>query len=254
MPLARRRSVSVRVPRASSRASAHYPRPVATPRPGTRAHTLAIVCALAQEQGPLPWVRRHDPVSELVTTLLSHSTTDANQERAFRTLRERLPSWEAVRAAPLAEVEDAVRVAGLAGQKAPRIRAALDAIADDPRGADLEWLGAVPLDEAMAFLTALEGVGPKTAACVMCFAFGAHIVPADTHVHRIALRTRIVPSRATAAAAQERLTRWTPPGEAFATHMRLIAHGRTVCLARTPRCGGCALLALCPTGRRVHPT
>lgn len=224
---------------------------MAAPRPGTRAHTRAIVAALAADQGPLPYMRRHDPVSELVTTLLSHSTTDVNQERAFRTLRERFPTWDDVRAAPVSDVEDAVRVAGLANQKAPRVQAALDAIADDPRGDDLEWLGAIPLAEAMGFLTALDGVGPKTAACVMCFCFDAHVVPADTHVHRIALRTHVVPPRATAATAQDRLSAWTPPGVAFATHMRLIAHGRTVCVARGPRCGGCALLGLCPTGRRA---
>ena len=187
-------------------------------------------------------------MSELVTTLLSHSTTDLNQERAFRTLRERFPTWDEVRAAPTAEVEDAVRVAGLANQKAPRIQAVLDLIADDPRGADLEWLGTIPLDEAMAFLTSLNGVGPKTAACVMCFCFDAHVVPADTHVHRIALRTGVVPPRASAVAAQERLSRWTPPGLAFATHMRLIAHGRTVCIARAPRCGQCVLLDVCRFG------
>lgn len=210
-----------------------------------------MVRALAGEYGPRPWARRHDPVSELVTTLLSHSTTDANQERAFRTLRERFPTWDAVRAAPVAAVEDAVRVAGLANQKAPRVQAALEAIAADGRGEDLEWLGGLPLDDAMTFLTGLEGVGPKTAACVMCFSFGAHVVPADTHVHRIARRTRIVPDRATATQAQERLTRWTPPGEAFATHMRLIAHGRGVCTARAPRCDGCVLQPLCPTARRA---
>lgn len=221
------------------------------PRPGTRAHTQAIVRRLAEEYGPLPYARRHPPVDELVTTLLSHSTTDVNQERAFRSLRERFPTWEDVRRAPVAAVEDAVRVAGLANQKAPRIQAALDRIADDPRGSDLEWLGDVPLGEAMAHLTSMPGVGPKTAACVMCFSFGAHVVPADTHVHRIALRTHIVPPRASAAAAQARLTAWTPPGQAFATHMRLIAHGRTVCLARSPRCGSCALLDLCPSGRRA---
>ncbi len=223
---------------------------MASPRPGTRAHVRAIVERLAGEYGPLPYARRHDPVSELVTTLLSHSTTDANQERAFRTLRARFPRWDDVRRAPVAEVEEAVRVAGLANQKAPRVQAALDAVADDPRGDDLEWLGGVPLGEAMAFLTSLDGVGPKTAACVMCFAFDAHVVPADTHVHRIALRTHVVPPRASATAAQERLSRWTPPGAAFATHMRLIAHGRTICTARAPRCGACALLDLCPTGRR----
>ena len=220
-----------------------------TPRPGTRAHTTAIVRALAEEYGPLPYARRHDPVSELVTTLLSHSTTDVNQERAFRALRDRFPTWDAVSAAPVSQVEDAVRVAGLANQKAPRVQAALDAIAADPRPSDLEWLGEVPLDEAMAFLTALDGVGPKTAACVMCFSFDAHVVPADTHVHRIALRTHVVPPRASATTAQERLTRWTPPGQAFATHMRLIRHGRQVCTARAPRCDACVLLPLCPEGR-----
>lgn len=221
-----------------------------TPRPGTRAHVVEIVRRLAGAYGPLPYARRHPPVSELVTTLLSHSTTDLNQERAFRALRARFPTWDDVRRAPVGEVEDVVRVAGLANQKAPRIQETLDRIADDPRGSDLEWLGAVPLDEAMAFLTSFTGVGPKTAACVMCFSFDAHIVPADTHVHRIALRTGVVPKGSSATAAQERLTRWTPVGQAFATHMRLIAHGRTVCLARVPRCDGCALLELCPEGRR----
>ncbi|CAN0472466.1 unnamed protein product [Phaeothamnion confervicola] len=84
----------------------------------------------------------------------------------------------------------------------------------------------------------------------MCFSFDAHIVPADTHVHRIALRTGIVKKGSSATAAQERLTRWVPIGSAFATHMRLIAHGRRVCLARVPRCEGCALLEICPEGRR----
>ena len=223
------------------------------PRPGTRAHVREIVRRLAEAYGPLPYARRHPPVSELVTTLLSHSTTDVNQERAFRALRARYPTWDDVRRAPTGDVEDAVRVAGLANQKAPRIQETLDQLAGDPRGRDLDWLGGVPLDEAMAFLTSFSGVGPKTAACVMCFSFDAHVVPADTHVHRIALRTGIVRRGATAAQAQERLTRWVPVGSAFATHMRLIAHGRGVCLARTPRCGECVVRDICPEGRRRVP-
>ena len=197
----------------------------------------------------MPFSRRHDPVSELITTVLSHSTTDANQFRAFDNLRERYPTWDDVREAPVEDVIDTVRVAGLANQKGPRIQAILDILAEEPRGADLEWLGDVPLDEAMAYLTALPGVGPKTAGCVMCFCFDAPVVPADTHVHRIALRTHIVPPKAGAVRAQERLSDWVPPDSAYATHMRMIRHGRTVCLARAPRCGACALLELCPTGR-----
>ena len=223
---------------------------MASPRPGTRAHVEEIVRRLEQAQGHIAWRRHRDPVSELVTTLLSHSTTDVNQVRAFEALRARYPTWDDVRAAPAEEVVRTVRVAGLANQKGPRIQHVLDVIADDPRGADLEWLDDVPLDEAMAFLTSLPGVGPKTAACVMCFCFDAPVVPADTHVHRIALRTRIVPPSSSAARAQERLSRWVPPDLAYATHMHLIAHGRTICTARSPRCPDCPLLDICPEGRR----
>lgn len=219
-----------------------------TPRPGTRAHVSAVVGRLAEAYGPLPYARRHDPLSELITTVLSHSTTDANQFRAFDALRARYPRWEQVRDAPPLDVQDTVRVAGLANQKGPRIQAILATVLDDPRGGDLEWLGRVPLDQAMAYLTDLPGVGPKTAGCVMCFCFNAPVVPADTHVHRIARRLRVVPDRATAVRAQERLSAWVAPERAFSTHMWLIRHGRTVCRARGPRCGECALLDLCPAG------
>jgi endonuclease-3 len=220
------------------------------PRPGTAANAREIARRLEAAQGHIEWRRHREPVGELVTTLLSHNTTDANQLRAFEALRVRYPTWDDVRRAPTAEVVATIRVAGLANRKGPRIQQVLDIVADDPRDSDLEWLGDVPLDEAMAFLTSLPGVGPKTAGCVMCFCFDAPVVPADTHVHRIALRTRIVPPRSSAARAQERLSRWIPPDLTYATHMHLVAHGRTICTARSPRCADCPLLDLCPEGRR----
>lgn len=219
-----------------------------TPRPGSVAHALAVVAALDGEYGPLPWRRRNPPVAELVTTILSHATTDANERRAFTRLTSTFPTWDAVRAAAPDEVMEAVRPAGMPTQKGPRIQRALAAVAADPRGGDLEWLGAVPLAEAMAWLTALDGVGPKTAACVMCFSFGAPVLPVDTHVHRIALRTRMVPAGTTAIRAQEVLSRRVPPDAVYATHMRMIRLGRAVCRARSPRCGECPLLPLCPEG------
>jgi endonuclease-3 len=220
------------------------------PRPGTAAHAREIARRLEDAQGHIEWRRRREPVGELVTTLLSHNTTDANQLRAFEALRARYPTWDDVRRAPTAEVVETIRVAGLANRKGPRIQQVLDVVAADPRGSDLEWLRDVPLDDAMAFLTSLPGVGPKTAGCVMCFCFDAPVVPADTHVHRIALRTGIVPPRSSAARAQERLSRWIPPVLTYATHMHLVAHGRTICTARSPRCPDCPLLDLCPEGRR----
>ncbi|MEW6581918.1 MAG: endonuclease III [Actinomycetota bacterium] len=222
-----------------------------TPRPGSRAHVLAVVGRLAAAYGPLPWTRRNAPVAELVTTILSHATTDANERRAFARLTARYPTWDAVRAAPVEDVMDAVRPAGMPTQKAPRIQRALAAVAADPRGGDLEWLGEVPLPEAMAWLTSLDGVGPKTAACVMCFSFGRPVLPVDTHVHRIALRLRLVPAGTAPAAAQELLSRRVPPDEVYATHMRMIRLGRAVCRARTPRCAACPLQDLCPAGRRA---
>lgn len=223
---------------------------MATPRPGTRAHLAEVARRLEAAYGERPFRRHHEPVGELVTTMLSHSTTDASQFAAFTALRERYPTWEAARDAPADELEHTIRVAGLANQKAPRIQAILERVLDEPRGADLEWLGGLPLPEAMAWLQDLPGVGPKTAACVMCFCFRADVVPADTHVHRIALRTGIVPPGSTAVRAQERLSAWTPHGEAYGMHMRLIAHGRSLCNARAPRCPECPLLDLCPEGRR----
>jgi endonuclease III len=101
----------------------------------------------------------------------------------------------------------------------------------------------------MAFLTALPGVGPKTAACTLLFSFDRPVMPVDTHVHRIALRTRMVPPRTGPAPAQARLTRLLPAGAMYGTHMRLVAHGRALCRARAPRCPGCPLLDLCPAGR-----
>src|SRR5215210_3390174 len=106
---------------------------MAIPRPGTRAHVEEIARRLEEAQGHIAWRRHSDPVSELVTTLLSHSTTDVNQVRAFEALRARYPTWDDVRSAPLDEVVSTIRVAGLANQKGPRIQHVLDVIADDPR-------------------------------------------------------------------------------------------------------------------------
>jgi endonuclease III len=222
-----------------------------TPRPGTRAHLEEVVRVLAETYGPRPWHRHHPPVDELVTTVLSQSTTDVNQHRAFAALKAAFPDWDALRHAPVERVEAAIRPAGLAFQKAPRIQRILDRVAEEPRGADLEWLGEVPVPEAMAWLTALDGVGPKTAAVVLSFSFDKPVLPVDTHVHRIALRLHLVPPRTDAARTQVRLTARVRPEETYATHMRLVAHGRALCRARGPRCPECPLLPLCPAGRRL---
>jgi endonuclease III len=193
---------------------------------------------------PAPRTRR-PALDELVLTILSQNTSDVNCERAYARMRERFPRWQDVRDAPEADLVDALRPGGLAVQKAPRIQAVLRGL----DGLDLEWLATVPPAEAMDWLVALPGVGPKTASCVLLFSLGVPVMPVDTHIHRIAGRVGLIPAGTGAGAAHAILTDMTPPARMLEAHLLLITHGRTTCTARRPRCEECALLDLCDYGR-----
>jgi endonuclease-3 len=185
-----------------------------------------------------------DPLGELVLTVLSQSTNDRNRDVAFLRLRERLPSWEAVRDAPVEEVEAAIQPGGLHVQKSRRIQEQLRAL---PDGLDLSWLRDAPLEEARAALTALPGVGRKTAACVLLFAFGRRDVPVDTHVGRVATRLGLLRPRAGSDELHDAMTALTPPGAELELHVNVLRHGRRTCHARTPACAACALRRMCPS-------
>ena len=191
---------------------------------------------------------RRPALDELVLTILSQNTSDRNSDHAYQRMRERFPAWEDVRDAPEPELIDALRPGGLAVQKAPRIQAVLR----DLDRLDLEWLGDLPADEAMRWLVALPGVGPKTASCVLLFSLDVPVMPVDTHIHRIALRVGLVPPGTTADAAHALLTEMTPPERMLEAHLLLIRHGRTTCTARRPRCEECVLLDLCDYGRSLR--
>jgi endonuclease-3 len=191
------------------------------------------------------------PIAELVLTVLSQSTNDRNRDVAYLRLRERLPSWERVRDAPVAEVEEAIRPGGISKVKSGRIQAILRAIADDPRDPDhelsLDWLPRVPLEEARDYLTALPGVGRKTAACVLLFAYGLHDVPVDTHVSRVGGRLALLREGAPFEELHDEMLALTPPGEELELHVNLLRHGRRTCHARRPACTECALARMCPS-------
>ena len=194
-------------------------------------------------------LRTHRPaLDELVLTILSQNTSDRNSEHAYARMRERFPTWEDVRDAPETELVEALRPGGLAVQKAPRIQAALRNL----DRLDLEWLGDLRADEAMRWLVALPGVGPKTASCVLLFSLDVPVMPVDTHIHRIALRVGLVPAGTTADAAHGLLTEMTPPDRMLEAHLLLIRHGRMTCTARRPRCEECVLLDLCDYGRSLR--
>jgi endonuclease-3 len=191
------------------------------------------------------------PIAELVLTVLSQSTNDRNRDVAFLRLRTRFPSWEAVRDAPVAEIEEAIRPGGISKVKSVRIQAILRAIAEDPRDHEhelsLDWLPRVPLTEARDYLTALPGVGRKTAACVLLFAYGLRDVPVDTHVSRVGARLHLLQDGAPFERMHDQMLALTPPGQELELHVNLLRHGRRTCHARSPECDDCALARMCPS-------
>ncbi|HEY6778452.1 MAG TPA: endonuclease III [Thermoleophilaceae bacterium] len=194
-----------------------------------------------------PVLRAHRaPIDELILTVLSQNTNDRNRDVAWARLRERFPTWDAVREAPVAEIEDAIRPGGLAPTKAVRIKRILEALGED----DLCWLEDAPLEEARDYLCDLPGVGRKTAACVLLFSFGRPEVPVDTHVYRVASRLGLIRPGASFDEAHDEMLRLVAPEDAYEIHVLLIRHGRRTCIAREPRCAECALRRMCPEGRR----
>jgi endonuclease-3 len=204
---------------------------------------------LAAEYGE-PHVERRAPLDELVLTILSQNTSDINRDRAYRAMRERYPRWEDVLAAPVDDLVEVLRPGGLARQKAPRIQSVLATVKAAGHGLDLGWLGDMPPDRAMEWMTALPGVGVKTASIVLLFSFGEPVMPVDTHVHRIALRLGLVPEGTNVERAHALLTALVPDERMLEAHLLWIEHGRRLCRARNPRCTGCPLLEGCPYGRR----
>jgi endonuclease-3 len=189
-----------------------------------------------------------DPLAELVLTVLSQSTNDRNRDVAYLRLRARLATWEAVRDAPVGAVEEAIRPGGISKVKSERIQRILRTISEDRLS--LEWLPRVPLEDARDYLTGLPGVGRKTAACVLLFAYGLREVPVDTHVSRVGVRLQLLRAGAPFEELHDQMLALTPPGEELELHVNLLRHGRRTCHARVPACRECALARVCPSRRR----
>jgi endonuclease III len=214
-------------------------------RPARRIRT--IVARLETVYGPRPWKRGDDPLEELVGTILSQNTNDANSAAAYEELTRRFRTWQDVLAAPVQDVAAAIRSGGLADQKARTIQRALERIRQDFGRISLDDLALWDGSRSMEYLTSIPGIGPKTAACVLMFAFSLPVFPVDTHIHRQAIRLGLVPRRCTAVQAQEALQAACPPKLVYPFHVLLISHGRNVCRARQPDCPNCVLKEICPS-------
>jgi endonuclease-3 len=192
------------------------------------------------------------PLDELVLTVLSQSTNDRNRDVAYERLRERFDAWEAVMDAPNEEVEEAIRPGGISKVKSRRIQEILRAIDASPETGgtlDLSFLREATVPEGQRYLTSLPGVGRKTAACVLLFAYGLRDVPVDTHVSRVGMRLHILRPGAPFEELHDEMLALSPVGEELEFHVNLLRHGRRTCHARRPGCPSCALRRLCPSRR-----
>jgi endonuclease-3 len=195
--------------------------------------------------GDLSWSAGQSPMDELISCILSQNTSDTNRDRGFAALKMRYPAWQDVVDAPTEQLIETIRSAGLANQKAPRIQDALRIIQAETGEYNIDFLRDIPIAEAKAWLTRINGIGPKTAAIVLCFAFGLPAFPVDTHVNRVSKRIGFAPENVTLEAMHDVMEAIVPPEDYYAFHIYLIRHGRDTCTARRAFCERCPLTAYC---------
>ena len=204
-----------------------------------------IAAALTEVYGELDWSRNQDGMDELISCILSQSTTDTNRDRAFERLKSGYESWHAVRFAEIGELTDVIRPAGLANQKAPRIQDVLAVIHDKAGEYSIDFLTEFSIEEAKDWLISLKGIGPKTAAIVLCFAYGRPAFPVDTHIYRVSKRIGLIPEKLSANDAHPVMEAIVPADDYYQFHIQLIQHGRDTCQARNPACERCAITRHC---------
>lgn len=208
-------------------------------------HALRVYERLIEFYGYPTWRNPLPPIDELISTILSQNTNDTNRDRAFQSLRHNFPTWEEVRDADTEAVIDAIRPAGLANRKGPRIQSILKEISRLVGELNLDFLNELPPEQARAWLMQFNGVGPKTAAIVQQFSLGIPAFPVDTHIFRVSGRLGLRPAKMNAEQAHPYLSELFPPETYYSAHLNLIRLGREICHARKPDCPKCPLQDLC---------
>ncbi|MFB6241678.1 MAG: endonuclease III [Candidatus Nanosalina sp.] len=175
----------------------------------------------------------HSGIEYLVETILSQNTNDVNRDKAFRNLKEKYgDDWEKVENANREELIETIRVAGLGPTKAERIQEALRIVREDQNSYSIEFLDDLSVEKAKKWLTDIPGIGPKTAAVILCFHFKKPVIPVDTHVHRLSQRFGLVPEGCSRTRTHEILENIVPDEIKYGFHILLITHGRETCKAR----------------------
>ena len=212
---------------------------------------------LCAEYGcPIPYFHELDPLSELMSSLLSHRTKNADSHRAFQNLRMQFPTWAAVRDAPLAEVQTALAPCTWPEQKAPRLQEILKRIALERGELSLDFLAELSVPDARAWLERLPGVGPKTSAAVLAFSrLHRRALPVDSHHHRVAVRLGLIPKTLTVGPSHAVLesqlpSDWTAQ-QVYDNHEVLMLHGQRCCFFQNPACERCVVREFCSFGQAI---
>ena len=229
---------------------------------GTENERRAEVLAKIQEEKPFKYViqnlertfgapklsKKSDPLAMLINIILSQATSDANSRRTFENLKKRFPNWEAVLEADESEIADAIRLGGLANQKAKVIKGLLRQIKESHGTLSLKFVEKMPEEEARDFLGKFRGIGPKTVACTLLFACHKEVFPLDTHIFRVLKRMGVLPEKLSDAKAHRLLDELVPKGKFYSLHVNLIRLGRKICRPQEPLCRECPLVEYCDYG------
>jgi endonuclease-3 len=206
--------------------------------------------------GPQRADGRHDPISQLVKSIVSSRTYDAVSAAAYLRLQRRYPAWAALMRAPEADVRAAIGAVTFPEKKAPCLQAALRAIQAQKGALTLDFLADFSSDSALAWLERLHGVGRKIAAAVLNFsALHGYAFVIDTHVLRVAQRLGWVSPRIkTAEKAYPPLMARIPPAwnadDLYEMHWLMKRLGQSICTHAEPDCRICPLRSLCAYARR----
>lgn len=209
--------------------------------------TWEVYQRLLQTYGERPLKPRREPMHELISTMLSHRTTQKNEALAFDRMWQHFGSWEAIRDAPVAELAETIAPANFAEAKAPNIQEALRRIIAERGEPKIDFLGELPPEEGLRWLMDLPGVGIKTASLVLLFCFSKALLPVDTHVHRVSQRLGLIGPKVNPTAAHALLLALLPPDPfvLFNFHVALLKHGQQICIWGIPRCEKCPLTDIC---------
>jgi len=218
-----------------------------TGSPNKTIHKLRIITSRLRDSFGVPSRKSKlpEPLDLLIATILSQNTNDVNSHRAFTNLKSVYSDLRTLIKVKPRKIESLIRVGGIAKKKSKVIVQVIKEISDNFEKFDKKSLRKIEREKLIERLRSLNGVGYKTASCVLLFSLGDHdAFPVDTHVHRILNRLGVVNEK-TPDKTFLAVRNHVPRGLGYELHLNLIKFGRKICMAQKPRCYECGLYDIC---------